>query len=287
MRVAAVILTFNEAARVRDCLESVRWADEIVVVDGFSTDGTPAVALEYTDKVFSSDRLGPKNPGGYSDQRNFALENVTAPWAFFIDADERCAPGLAAEIRQALDGGPGDDVAAFKMRRKEYFFGVHTPYTHGSGWLVRLVRTDRARWNGRLVHEGIEAAGAIRPLQGMLLHYSKDSVADYLATLNRYTSLEAQELARKGAPLLRHPLFESFRTFCNLYIYKGAYREGAFGLIMSVFLANYTFQTWSKHWEAEMKSGRIPATGPRCRALEFVAAALRSAWIALRPPRDS
>jgi len=286
MRVAAVILTFNEAARVRDCLESVRWADEIVVVDGYSTDGTPDIAREYTERIFLSDRLGPKNPGGYSDQRNFALENVTAPWAFFIDADERCTPELAAEIRKTLADGPCDDVAAYQMRRKEYFFGVHTPYTHGSGWLVRLLRTDRVRWNDRLVHEGIATTGTIRQLQGMLLHYSKDSIADYLATLNRYTSLEALELAKKDTPLLRHPLFESFRTFCNLYIYKGACREGAFGLIMSVFLANYTFQTWAKHWESEMKSGRIPATSPRFHALEFVAAALRSVWITLRPPRD-
>jgi glycosyltransferase involved in cell wall biosynthesis len=286
MRIAAVILTFNEAARVRECLESVRWADEIVVVDGFSTDDTVSVAKEFTDKVLLSERLGPKNPGGYSDQRNFALQNVTAPWAFFIDADERCTPDLAEEIQKVLADGPTADVTAYQMRRKEFFFGVHTPYTHGSGWLVRLLRTESARWNDRLVHEGIVTTGTIRQLQGMLLHYSKDSIADYLATLNRYTSLEAAELAKTTAPLLRRPLFESFRTFCNLYMYKGAYREGAFGLIMSVFLANYTFQTWAKHWESEMKSGRIPATHPRFRVLEAVAAALRSVWITLRPPRD-
>lgn len=286
MRIAAVILTFNEAARVRGCLESVRWADEIVVVDGFSTDDTASIAKEFTDKVLLSDRLGPGNPGGYSDQRNFALQHTTAPWALFIDADERCTPELATEIQKVLADSPDDDVTAYQMRRKEFFFGVHTPYTHGSGWLVRLLRTDRVRWNDRLVHEGIVTTGAIRRLQGELLHYSKDSIADYLATLNRYTSLEAQELEKTGRPLLRRPLFESFRTFCNLYIYKGAYREGGFGLIMSVFLANYTFQTWAKHWEAEMKAGRIPATHPRFRVLEGVAAMLRSVWIRLRPPRD-
>ena len=285
MRIAAIILTFNEAARIRDCLESIRWVDEIIVVDGFSTDATVSIAKEFTDKVLLSDRLGPQNPGGYSDQRNYALQNVTAPWAFFIDADERCTPELATEIRKALED-PAHDVTAYQVRRKEFFFGVHSPYTHGSGWLVRLLRTDGARWNDRLVHEGIVTSGIVRQLSGELLHYSKDSISDYLVTLNRYTTLEALELEKTKTPLSRRPLFESFRTFCNLYIYKGAYREGAFGLIMSIFRAGYTFEIWAKHWELEMKSGRIRSTDPRSRILEAAAAMLRSAWITLRPPRD-
>lgn len=286
MPVSVVVLTFNESRHLRDCLESVRWADEIVVVDGFSTDDTVSIANEFTGKVLLSDRLGPENPGGFSDQRNFALQNVSFPWTLFIDADERCTPELAAEIQKLLADQPAPGVTAYQVRRKEFFFSVYSPYTHGTGSLVRLVRTGHVRWNDRMVHEGIETSGTVLQLQGLLLHYSKDSIADYLATLNRYTSLEAQELAKKKTPLIRHPLFESFRTFCNLYIYKGAYREGAFGLVMSVFLANYTFQTWAKHWESEMKSGRFPATSPRSRVLEFVAAMLRSAWITLRPPRD-
>ncbi len=286
MPVTVVVLTFNESHRLRDCLESVRWADEIVVVDGFSTDDTVAIAKEFTGKVLLSDRLGPRNPGGYSDQRNFALQNVTSPWAFFIDADERCTPELSEEIQKTLADQPPPDVTAYQIRRKEFFFGVHSPYTHGSGWLVRLLRTDRVQWNDRLVHEGIVTTGSVRQLQGMLLHYSKDSIADYLATQNRYTSLEAQELAKQNALLLRRPLFESFRTFCNMYVYKGAYREGAFGLIMSVFIGSYTFQTWAKHWESDLKAGRLPATNPRFYALEALAAALRSVWIRLRPPRD-
>jgi len=286
MPVSVVVLTYNESSRVRDCLESVRWADEIVVVDGFSTDDTVAIAKEFTGKVLLSDLLGPKNPGGYSEQRNFALQNVTSPWVFFIDADERCTPELANEIQKVLASPPPDDVTAFQVRRKEFFFGVYSEYTHGSGWLVRLLRTDRVRWNDRMVHEGIVTSGSIRQLQGKLLHYSKDSIADYLATQNRYTSLEALELEKKNAPLHRRPLFDSVRTFCNLYLYKGAYREGAFGLIMSVFFASYSFQVWAKHWESEMKSGRIPPTDPRFRFLELVAAALRSVWITVRPPRD-
>lgn len=285
MPVAVVVLTFNEERRLRPCLESVRWADEIVIVDGFSTDKTLEIARDFTSAVFQSDLLGPGNPGGYGAQRNFALSKVTAPWVFFIDADERCTPELAEAIRavsHADVGGPD----AYEVRRSDFYFGVHTPYTHGEGWLVRLMLRDKARWTERLVHEGLETDGPIGRLSGELLHFSKDSIADYLTTQNRYTSLEAEELERQGRPLAPHPLFECLRTFCNIYIYKGAYREGAFGLIMAVFFASYSFQIWAKQWEREMKAGRIPPDEPRFRVLEAGAEFLRAIWIRLRPPRE-
>lgn len=286
MPVSVVVLTYNESRRIRDCLESVRWADEIVVVDGFSTDDTVAIAREFTGKVYSSDLLGPQKPGGYSDQRNFALEKTTAPWVFFLDADERCTPELADEIRRTLVPSLPEEVTAFRLRRKEFFFGVHSPHTHGSSWLVRLVRRDKARWNGKAVHEGVETCGEIRSLESKILHFSKDSIADYLTTQNRYTSLEVEQLTRSGTPLLRHPLWECFRTFCNIYIYKGAYREGAFGLVMAVFFANYSFSTWAKHWESEMKAGRLSSDRPHFPVLESLAAILHTVWTTLRPPRD-
>ncbi|MDX2080500.1 MAG: glycosyltransferase family 2 protein [Terrimicrobiaceae bacterium] len=285
MPVAVVVLTFNEERRLRPCLESVRWADEIVVVDGFSTDKTVEIAREFTDLVFQSDLLGPKNPGGYAGQRNFGLSKVSAPWVFFIDADERCSPELAASIQKAT-AAAGDGAVAYEVRRSEFFFGIHSPFTHGAGWLVRLMRKDRARWNEKLVHEGVEAEGTIERLDGDLLHFSKDTIADYLATQNRYTSLEAEELERRGDRLPAHPLFECFRTFCNIYIYKGAYREGAFGLIMSGFFASYSFQIWAKHWERELRAGRLDSSHPRFPLLEATATFLRAIWIRIRPPRE-
>ncbi len=283
-RITAVILTFNEAQRLRDCLTSVRWADEIVVVDGFSTDETVAVAREFTDRVLQSDILGPGNPGGFSAQRNFALEKVSCPWVLFLDADERCTPELAEEIRRVLSEPPPDAVAAYSICRREFFFGVHTPHTHGASCLVRLLRVGRARWDGRLVHEGVVTDGDIRSLEGRILHYSKDSISAYLATQNRYTSLEADQ--RAGSPLPCFPLFDSFRTFCNVYIYKGGYREGAFGLVMAVFFASYTFQIWAKCWETEMKAGRMRPDAPRFRMLELFAAVARKLWILVHPPLD-
>lgn len=286
MKITAIILTYNEAHRIAPCLQSISWVDDILVVDGFSTDGTQQLARDHGAKVIESDLLGPKNPGGYAAQRAFALDQAKADWVLFLDADERCTPELSQEIRTTVEDAKDDDVAAYQVRRKEFYWGVHTEFTHGSGWLVRLVRPGGARWSDRLVHEGLETSGSIRQLQGKLLHYSKDSIHDYLATQNRYTSLEAQELEKCHKPLGRHPLLDSFRTFCNIYIYKGAYREGAFGLVMSVFFASYTFQTWAKYWESELKSGRLTAPNPRFRPLEILAAFLHHAWTTLRPPRN-
>ncbi len=141
--------------------------------------------------------------------------------------------------------------------------GVFTPYTHGESWLARLVRKSAACWDGRLVHEALWTEGRTASLEGHLLHFSKDSIADYLTTQNRYTTLEAEQAVLEGRALPRSPLWGMIRTFLNVYVYKGAYREGAFGLIMSLCFAHYTFMTWAKQWEIEMKAGRIMSAATR------------------------
>jgi glycosyltransferase involved in cell wall biosynthesis len=285
MTVSAIILTYNEEARLRDCLASASWCDEVVVVDGYSTDNTVAVAREFTDKVFLSDRLGPSKPGGFAEQRNFGIEQASSEWVFFIDADERFTPELAKEVRERFRKGIPADVAIFRVRRREHFFGVYTPHTHGEGWQTRMLRRGAAKWDARLVHEGLESKGKTDNLDGYLLHFSKDSISDYLATQNRYTSLEAEQAVADGLPLAKSPLIGMFRTFLNLYVYQRSYREGAFGLIMSLFFAQYNFHCWAKRWEIEMKAGRIKADQPRLPWIEKVASVLSFLWRKKSPPR--
>jgi glycosyltransferase involved in cell wall biosynthesis len=286
MNVSAVILTYNEEARLRDCLASATWCDEIVVVDGYSTDNTVAVAREFTDKVFLSDRLGPTKPGGFADQRNYALEQSTCDWVFFIDADEKFTPELANEVRQRLQKGIPADVTVFRVRRREHFFGVYTPYTHGEAWQTRMLRRGLAKWDTRLVHEGLQTEGKTGSLDSYLLHFSKDSIRDYLATQNRYTTLEAEQAVADGVPLAKSPFSGMLRTFLNLYVYKGSYREGAFGLIMSLIFAQYNFLCWAKRWEIEMKAGRIKPDQPHVVWIERIAAFLRFIWQKISPPRS-
>jgi glycosyltransferase involved in cell wall biosynthesis len=286
IKCAVVVLTYNEEKRLRDCLLSVAWSSEIVVVDGYSTDGTVGVAREFTDRVLLSDRLGPKNPGGYAEQRNFALEQASEPWVFFLDADERFTPALAEELRQLFATGISDEICAFRVRRKEHYFGVCTPYTHGEAWQTRMVCKGRSRWDNRLVHEGLVLDGEVGSLEGYILHHSKDSIAGYLSTQNRYTSLEAEQAARDGEPLARSPWKGMIKTFLNLYIYKGSYREGAFGLIMSILFAHYNFLCWAKRWEIEMKAGKLPSDRPRSTGVEFIASILHRIWRSASPGRE-
>jgi glycosyltransferase involved in cell wall biosynthesis len=285
MKVSAVILTYNEQTRLRECLASAAWCDEVVVVDGYSTDDTVAVAREFTDKVFLSDRLGPSKPGGFAEQRNFGLEQASSDWVFFLDADERFTPELGKEIRERLQKGISEDVTIFRVRRREHFFGVYTPYTHGEAWQTRMLRKGAAKWDARLVHEGLLTEGKTDSLDGYLLHFSKDSISDYLTTQNRYTSLEAEQAVADGLPMAKSPFMGFIRTFLNLYVYKGSYREGAFGLIMSLFFAQYNFLCWAKRWEIEVKAGRIKPDQPRVVWIEKVASLLSFIWLKISPPR--
>lgn len=284
--ICVAVLTFNEAHRLRDCLASAAWCDELIVVDGFSTDNTVAIAHEFTKKVYLSDRLSPKNPGGFSDQRNYALDLATSEWVFFLDADERFTPELVQEIQSRCQQGVSEDVGAFRVRRREHFFGVYTPYTHGEASLVRMLRRGRSHWNGRLVHEGVSFEGRLESFTEPILHYSKDSIADYVITQNRYTTLEAQQAAIDNVQLAASPLFGMLRTFLNIYIYKGSYREGAFGLVMSLLFAQYSFLCWAKRWEMEVKAGRLPPSEPRNSYFERACALMSWLWNKISPPRS-
>ena len=255
---SVIVLTYNEAHRLRPCLESARWADEIVVVDGGSTDDSTAIAREYTAAVYVSDLLGPHNPGGFAAQRNFALDKATGDWVFFLDADERVTPELRAEIETRLLGSHDEAHTAYRVPRKEHFFGVYSPYTHGLALQTRLLKRGAGRFNERLVHESMVYEGTCGDLNGFLLHFSKDTVAEYVSTMNRYTTLEVAELMKTNTPLARSPWSGMIRAFLYRYIKMQSYREGAFGLLMSLMFAQYQFLMWAKHWEMCKNEGRIP-----------------------------
>jgi len=277
-RISAIVLTFNEAKRVGPCLESLLWADETIVVDSFSTDDTVQVAQCYTSLVYRSDLLGPSKPGGYSDQRNFAMEKAAGDWVLYVDADERVTPALAAEIRAIVNASGPESPAAFKMRRRENFFGVATHYTQGPSWQTRLVRRDAGRWNSRAVHEQLRVDGAVGELNEYLQHYSKDSIAHYVETMNRYTSLEALEAFKKNPLPPRTPVPGMLKNFLHRYIYLESYREGVFGLLMSLMFGFYTYLSWAKHWELAKNAGTVQAQTRPGWLTRIVAGALRLAW---------
>jgi glycosyltransferase involved in cell wall biosynthesis len=245
--VTATVITLNEAANIAAALESVRWADEIVVVDAESTDDTVSIARRYTDRVIV--RPWP----GYVDQKNFAASQARNDWIFSLDADERVPPALAAEIKALLAAGP--PCAGYRVPRVNHFLGRWIRTTDWyPDYQLRLYDRRRARWAGRYVHESVRADGEVGRLRTDLEHYSFRDVAHHVRTINRYSSLAARQMfedGRRAGPL--RIVLHADAAFLRNYLLRGGFRDGTAGLVVSMLNAYYVLLKFVKLWEMEKK----------------------------------
>lgn len=255
---AVIVITLNEERRLGRCLESVRWADEIIVVDSFSKDRTVEVARQYTQKVYQHEY-----PGS-SRQVQRGIEYASGDWIMILDADEIVTPGLAGEIRAAIDGGGGFD--GYEVCRRPWAFGRWIE--HG-GWFpdyqVRLFRKDRYRVNHAEVHGGFAVDGPRRRLSGIVEHYTYGSVYDYVARMNEYTSLEvANKLASQpGVHVGRAKLILSpLSHFWQMYVIRKGYRDGFHGFVLALLDATYAMLLYAKVWEYRWASREGRPTPP-------------------------
>jgi glycosyltransferase involved in cell wall biosynthesis len=240
---AVVVITLDEEERLRRCLESAAWADEIVVVDAGSGDKTIQVAREFTDRVVV--RPWP----GFAAQKNFALDQASADWVLSLDADEEVSPELRAEIEAVLAAaGPADGYA---VPRRNVFLGQWI--RHGGlypDWQVRLFRRGRGRFVAREVHESVRVDGRRSRLRGHLVHRSYRDVADFIDRANRYSTLAADEQAAGGrrvtvADLALRPL----GRFLSMYVLRRGFLDGRAGLLLAGLYAYYVFIRTAKVWE--------------------------------------
>lgn len=240
MTVEAVVLTRNEAHNLPDCLRSLFWADGLMVFDSLSTDGTQEVARRLGARVL-------EHPfANFAAQRSAALEAAQGDWVFFVDADERSTPELAAEIRQVI----ADDAVGWWVPRDNYLFGRLTRY---AGWYpdyqLRLLRRGRARYDPlRPVHETVILDGREDRLKNTLVHHNYKSVLQFIRKQGPYTDLEAKALAAQRTPrrwraLLSRPVREFDRRFVRLE----GYRMGAHGLLLSGLTAYYSGVAYAKY----------------------------------------
>jgi glycosyltransferase involved in cell wall biosynthesis len=247
MKISATVITFNEEENIAAALESLSWADEIIVVDSESADRTVEIARRYTDKVFV--RQWP----GYSDQKNFAADQARNDWVFSIDADERVSDELAREIELlALDAG--SKVAGFEMPRLTFYLGRWIKH---SGWYpdykLRLYDRKRARWRGEHVHESLAADGEVIRLSGNLLHFTVRDASEHHLRIDRYTSLAAEQSYSQGKRASVAALFFTpLATFISSFIVKRGFLDGAQGLAIAFFAAHYAFLKALKLWEKNM-----------------------------------
>jgi len=234
------VITKNEASNLEAALASVRWADEIVVVDAESTDETVAIARRFTQRV--DVRAWP----GYVAQKNYAASRASHDWILSLDADERVTPALAQEIRSGLSGSPAH--AAFRMPRVTFHLGR---WIRTTDWYpdhqTRLYNRRAAEWTGQYVHETVTANGRIGTLAGELQHFPYRDVSDHLETIDRYTTYAARQMREQGrrAGLLQlagHPPL----AFLRNYIARGGFKDGVPGFIISSLNAYYVFLKFAK-----------------------------------------
>ena len=242
-RLSVVVVTKNEEDRLRACLESVAWADEIVVVDAESDDKTVSVAREFTDHVVV--RPWP----GYAAQKNAALELATGQWALSLDADEIVSAELAADIRRVLAA----DVAAdgYAVPRRNIFWGRWV--RHGGlypDWQVRLFRRDRGRFGARAVHESVTVDGRVERLAGHLEHRSYRDVGDFLARADRYATLAAAEAVAAGRRAgVGDLVFRPLGRFVAMYVVHAGFLDGWRGFLLASLYAYYVLIRSVKIWE--------------------------------------
>lgn len=242
-RLSVVVVTKNEEDRLRACLESVVWADEIVVVDAESEDKTVAIAREFTDRVVV--RPWP----GYATQKNAALDLATGDWVLSLDADEVVSGALRTEIAAVLTAdGPGDGYA---VPRRNIFWGRWV--RHGGlypDWQVRLFRRGRGRFGARAVHESVTVEGRVERLGGHLEHRSYRDLSDFLARADRYATLAADEAVARGRragamDLVLRPL----GRFLGMYVIGRGFLDGWRGFLLAALYAYYVLIRSAKIWE--------------------------------------
>ena len=223
------VITRDAAAQLADCLASVPFAGEIVIVDSGSRDDTVEIARRSGARVLAREWTG------FGAQKNFAVGEAIHDWVLCLDADERLTPELAAAIRAAVtrEAGGAESPAAYGLARRNRFLGRWL--AHGEGypdWNVRLFDRRRARWTEDPVHENVVADGPVARLAGDLLHASAESLDAYMAKQNRYTTLQAAAMHARGerAGTLRL-VFSPLARFVRFYVVRLGFLDGVPGLV--------------------------------------------------------
>jgi len=237
------LITRDEAAHIEAALASVAWADEIVVVDSGSTDGTADLARRH------GARVEVRAWAGYSAQKNYAASIASHDWILSLDADERVTPELAGEIQSLMTSEPS--ARGYRVPRVSFYLGR---WIRGTDWYpdyqLRLYDRRAGQWNGRRVHESVTLDGEPARLNHDLQHFPYRDISQHLATIDRYTTLAAEEMRAAGrtvslAGLVLHPPF----AFLRNYILRGGFGLGGVGFVVSVLNSYYVFLKLAKVWE--------------------------------------
>lgn len=242
-KISACIISYNEEAKIEDCLKSLLpVADEIVVVDSLSTDRTHEIAARYADKIIEQPFLG------HVEQKNLAVEHASHDWILSLDCDERLDETLARSILAIKDRLGEDDISAWRMARKTFYVYRWLNHCWYPDYKVRLFDRRKACWGGINPHDRVEVAeGKAQMLKGNILHYSFDSISQHLKTIDYFTEIGAKEILRSGKRVSRFaPITHGCWTFFRMLVIKRGFLDGYAGIVVSVLSGVHAFVKYSK-----------------------------------------
>ena len=249
--ISAVIITKNAESLIADCIDSLSFCDEILIIDNSSSDRTGEIANKMGAKVFG------RSSDDFSDLRNFGLEKATSEWVLYVDADERATAALAVDIKYRISiRQPADKYSAFRVKRKNFYFGSSKknewPYIERLERLFKKNKLDG--WYGRL-HESPKVKGEIGELEGYLLHYTHRDLSSMVKKTIEWSKIEAELRLKAGHPKVTWWRFPRvmLTAFFNSYIKQGGWRVGTVGLVESMYQAFSIFVTYARLWEMQQE----------------------------------
>ena len=236
---SVIIITKNEAHNIRRCLESIKWANEIIIVDSGSQDNTVTICREYTDNILETDWAG------YGPQKNRALALATKDWVLSLDADEQVSPALKLKIDKILQAP--ERFVAYRVKRPVVFLHKIIKYACGADNTVRLFKRGCARFTDDIVHETIKVDGKVGKINEPIFHYSFANVAAVLEKMNKYTTLVAKQRATAGKKgSIFKAITHAIWMFIKVYLLKAGFLDGRAGFILSVTFAEGAYYRYIK-----------------------------------------
>ncbi len=259
--ISVCIIAGNEEKNIRRCIESATWANEIIVVDSFSTDRTVEICREYTDRVYQHEWLG------YIGQKNLIKDMAKNPWILFLDADEEISPALRDEIQAEFNSGRNTEINGYEFPRMVRFLGRWI--THGDWYpdiKLRLFRKEKGTCGGKEPHDRTTVKGKVKRLKAPIFHYTYNNIAEQLTSLNKFTSISAKGKYCEGRYFgLPDVLFRPTLRFLRCYFLRKGFMDGLPGLIIATTVAFGVFIKYAKLWEIQHEENHHPEPAPQVK----------------------
>jgi len=261
-KISLCVITLNEERNLEACLASAEWADEKVVVDSGSRDGTLAIAERFGCRVIGQEFLG------HVKQKDLAVRSASHDWVLCLDADERPEPGAEAEIRRALSEGGDGAIRGYSFPRHTYY--LKGWINHGGWWpeyRLRLFHRGHGAWTGTDPHDRVEVDGPTARLKSEIFHYNYRDLAHHMEKVNAYTSIMADRRVRAGQkPSFARMLLNPPARFLRMFVLKRGFLDGKRGFVIAVIGAFYVFLKYAKIWESRLPDQDQQSRNPRFKS---------------------